>query len=68
MKGDYLQECYRTVCDKKPAQYFNHSTEKYYCKACAMLINDANREDAKRLFGHDLCTLKTEPAPETGQK
>ena len=52
MKGEYNQECNRTACNNPQATYFNHSTEKYYCKE----INYWNRADAMRLFGHDLCT------------
>jgi len=66
MKGDLNDECNRTVCKEVPAFYYNHSTCKYYCRACAHLINDANRVDAMRLYGHELCTpvvptIKTEP-------
>jgi len=54
-KGDYQQECNRTVCKNSHADYYNYSTRKYYCAPCAFLINDANRLDAIRLFGHELC-------------
>jgi len=56
MKGEYNQECNRTACNNSAAVYYNHSTEKYYCKSCAMEINFWNKSDAMRLFGHDLCT------------
>lgn len=56
MKGNFNNECNRTACKVSPATYYNHSTRKYYCKACADLINDENRSDSIRLFGHDLCT------------
>jgi len=56
-KGEYYQECNRTVCTNRPAIYYNHSTQMFYCVACAMLINQVNKSDALRLFGHDLCTL-----------
>lgn len=60
-KGDYLAECYRTVCTSRPADFFNHSTKKYYCGSCAHLINEANYSDAMKKYGHDLCTrLKVE--------
>ena len=57
-KGEYQGICNRSACDtKQPAIYYNHSTELYYCKACAMLLNYHNQADAIRLFGHSLCTL-----------
>lgn len=54
-KGEYLQECNRTVCKNTPAVFFNYSTKMFYCASCARLINDANRKDAIQMFGHDLC-------------
>lgn len=59
-KGQYMHECNRTACDNKHASYYNHSTEKYYCKSCAMTINLHNKADAMRLYGHDLCTPFTQ--------
>lgn len=56
-KGELNGECNRTVCTKTPARWYNHSTEKHYCHSCASLINAANREDAQRLYGHNLCTI-----------
>ena len=55
-KGEKNGECNRTVCTGKNANYFNHSTLKYYCSSCAELINDANREYSTGRFGHELCT------------
>ena len=57
MKGDYKDQCNRTDCSNEPAIYYNHSTRKYYCKECALLINKYNHKDAHAMFGHDLCTL-----------
>jgi hypothetical protein len=56
MKGRYNKECNRTACNNQEAVFYNHSTRLYYCKSCAILINEQNRTDAQRLFGHDLCT------------
>jgi hypothetical protein len=56
-KGDLGAECNRTVCSNSSATYYNHSTQKHYCKSCAMLINLHNKADAHRMYGHDLCTL-----------
>ena len=56
-KGDYKGECNRTACSNESAVYYNHSTRKYYCEKCALLINDYNHRDAQVMFGHDLCTL-----------
>ena len=57
MKGDMDDECNRTVCKNKGAVWFNHSTKKFYCSECAWIINDANKKEAMRIFGHELCTL-----------
>lgn len=57
-KGEHNGSCNRTACQAPGANYYNHSTRKYYCEPCAILINNANRQDAMRMFGHDLCTLK----------
>ena len=54
-KGEYLGECNRTACQNTPATFFNYSTKMFYCRACAMLINQHNHADAHRLYGHDLC-------------
>jgi hypothetical protein len=55
MKGEYNQECNRTACNNSEAVYYNYSTLKYYCPHCAFLINEANRKDAMKMFGHELC-------------
>ena len=56
-KGEFRGICYRTVCQNKPAIWFNHSTRKHYCTGCADLLNQENKRDAQQLYGHDLCTL-----------
>jgi hypothetical protein len=56
MKGLYYGECNRTACQNTDARYFNHSTEKYYCLACAILMNEYNPQ-FKQETGHDLCTM-----------
>lgn len=57
-KGLKGGNCNRTACQKPGATFFNHSTEKYYCLDCAMMINRANHADAMRIFGHALCTYE----------
>jgi hypothetical protein len=57
VKGTENGNCNRTACQKPGATWFNHSTLKFYCPACASLLNEANRVDAMKHFGHDLCTL-----------
>jgi hypothetical protein len=57
MKGEFNQQCNRTACSNDEAIFFNHSTKKYYCAACAKLINEANYSDSMRLYGHELCTF-----------
>lgn len=53
----YVQiDCARKVCKSRNITHYNHSTGKGYCPKCARLINDANRVEAMKLYGHDLCT------------
>ena len=54
--GSYLGLCNRTACRAPKANWYNHSTRKYYCFDCAIMLNRENFIDAMRLFGHDLCT------------
>ena len=56
-KGAQGGECNRTVCRNTDAQWFNRSTEKFYCEDCAEEINYMNFDDAQRLFGTMLCVL-----------
>lgn len=58
MKGEYKGICNITRCDNENAEWYNHGTRKYYCKSCAIRLNndEFNKRDAQRLFGHDLCT------------
>jgi hypothetical protein len=68
-KGDKGGECNRTHCKNPHAEFYNHSTRMYYCAECAVLLNDANRTDAIRIFGHELCTLEDSPViPEGSEK
>lgn len=57
LKGEKNGFCNRSSCLKPGANYYNHSTRKYYCEECATVINNVNRKEAMELFGHDLCTL-----------
>ncbi len=57
VKGDRGAECNRTVCENEDANWFNHSTRAWYCQRCAFKLNDENRDDADRLYGHPLCTF-----------
>ena len=59
MKGNYGEDCNITSCQKpNSATWYNHSTQKYYCKSCAMRLNndEYNKRDAMRMFGHNLLT------------
>lgn len=59
MKGEKNGNCNRTACQKPNAVYYNKSTQKYYCKACADRINEANGLDSMKLFGTpSLCELE----------
>lgn len=64
-KGDKGGECNRTHCKNPDADFYNHSTRMYYCAECAVLLNDANRADAMRIYGHELCTLEEAKSPES---
>ena len=57
-KGLKGENCNRTACQAPGAYWYNHSTQAYYCRTCADLINRANRHDSfVRDLGHDLLTL-----------
>lgn len=55
LKGKLHGNCNRTDCQRPGAEYYNHSTKKYYCAACASTINRYNHTDSMQLFGHELC-------------
>lgn len=57
LKGEYMGNCNRTDCQEPPAEYYNHSTRKFYCAECAAKINRMNPE-SHTMFGHDLCTYQ----------
>lgn len=44
-----------SACNRMGATWRNHSTHRFYCFECAMLINQANPE-FKRENGYELCT------------
>ena len=52
--------CNREACQSPGAYWYNHSTRRYYCDACAHRLNtdEFNMRDAARLYGHDLCTYR----------
>jgi hypothetical protein len=58
LKGVEFGNCNRTSCQSRGAIWYNHSTQAYYCTPCARNINELNRMEAMRLYGHDLCTLE----------
>lgn len=57
-KGELGGHCNRSACLRPGANWYNHSTRKHYCRACAEWLNadKFNRADAMQLWGHDLCT------------
>jgi len=59
-KGIKGGNCNRTACQKPGAVWFHLDTRKYYCKACAdMLNNDPfNKADALRIYGGPLLILE----------
>lgn len=62
-KGLKGGSCNRTACQAPGANWYNYSTQKYYCQRCADDLNRANRLDAHRLYGHDLCLIDTSNGP-----
>lgn len=60
MKGEYKQECNITMCQKpNSATWYNHANGKYYCKSCAMRLNndEYNKKSVKEWgWNHELCT------------
>lgn len=66
-KGKKGENCNRTACQAPGAYWYNHSTQAYYCRTCADLINRANRHDSfVRDLGHDLLTLDPDFADKAG--
>lgn len=55
-KGELNGSCNRISCLAPGARWYNHATRLHYCANCAAMINQANRNDALRLYGHLLCT------------
>lgn len=64
LKGVLNGMCNRTQCLETPATWYNHSTRKHYCEACAHLLNTDtfNQRDAMKMYGHTLCTLVEDAA------
>ena len=53
-KGLKRGSCNRRACQAPNAVWFNHSTERYYCRDCAVIINEFNKDN---LNGLDLCAI-----------
>jgi len=47
VKGDYNGLCRRFACDNPGARWFNISTGRYYCSACARTINEVRRQQGR---------------------
>lgn len=56
-KGTYLGPCNRTACQAPGADCWNESTRKWYCLACAKLIN----REAEKVGEPPLCRLASTP-------
>jgi hypothetical protein len=54
VKGTFGGRCARTACQQPDAEFFNRSTERYYCAPCAVELNRAN-PDAWGLYGSKVC-------------
>lgn len=58
-KGEKNGSCNLTACQRPGANYFNKSTRKYYCAACAREINwPGGRKDCMDLYGTPLLCEK----------
>lgn len=54
-KGLKNGSCNLTACQQPGATWYNKSTQKYYCAACAKEINwPGGRKDTRALYGVDL--------------
>lgn len=55
-KGEFGGECNRTCCNRRPATWWNFSTQRFYCDDCAYILNEDpfNKRDAQELYGHSL--------------
>ena len=49
LKGVLGGNCNRTTCQKPGATWYNKGSYKYYCRACAKLINSSPCEDGSVL-------------------
>jgi hypothetical protein len=36
------RDCYRKACKQPGASWYNSSTRQYYCRSCALKINEFN--------------------------
>ena len=66
-KGQRGGSCNRRACQAPGALWYNRSTEKFYCRACARLINDflPTRRDSMRLYGDPRLCIPVDPAAQT---
>lgn len=54
-RGKFMGRCNRKVCSTPNPVWYNHLTKRYYCRACALMINRANRAESATWFGHNVC-------------
>jgi len=57
-KGQVGGSCNRTVCNLGPAEWWNKSTRKYYCRVCAEKINEHDQRAQRRLYGTSVCVFR----------
>lgn len=58
-KGHYRGSCNRTACQAPGATWYNFMTQRYYCPACGMLINDDNHPSSyEKMSGHPICVKR----------
>jgi len=58
-KGEFNGKCNITRCETGiPATWYNHSTRLFYCKECAIRLNNDvfNKRYSLQNWDHDLCT------------
>lgn len=44
-KGLYMGSCNRSDCLGPNAEWYNRGSHAFYCRACAWMLNDANKFD-----------------------
>lgn len=62
-KGEHGAECAMTTCQNPNAMWRNHSDDRHYCGACALLLNCTHYREAQERFGGTLCVFVPHALP-----